>query len=183
MRLCFILILLIIACQSRNTNNYETRTLDYKPKTTNELGIQSNLVEDQAGYFLITDESLVSADSCRAIVHYANGHVETLYPEHIKALIYNAIDNNSISQEGTHNLPSALLYSGVGFVVVEVMGNTYLKGFRNTQLVKKVVSNDTVTWRKFNQKYIRNFYDTPEHYYLGQVVIEQIKLTQRTSKN
>lgn len=173
----------MIACQSRNTNNYEARTVDLPLKSTNQLGIQSHLVERHVGYFLITDESLVSADSCNAIVHYTDGRVETLQPEHIKALIYNAIDDNSISKEGTHNLPTTLLYSGVGFVVVEVMGNTYLKGFRNTQLVKKVVSNDTVTWRKFNQKYIRNFYDTPEHYYLGQVMIEQIKLTQRTSKN
>ena len=171
------------ACQSRNTNNYEARTVNLLPKSTNQLGIQSHLVEHQAGYFLITNESLVSADSCKAIVHYANGRVESLQPEHIKALIYHAIEDNSISKEGTHNLPTALLYSGVGFVVVEAMGNTYLKGFRNTQLVKKMVGNDTVTWRKFNQKYIQNFYDTPEHYYLGQVFIEQIKLTQPTSNN
>lgn len=167
-----------MACQSRNTNNYQAFTVDSRPKATNQLGIQSHLIEHQAGYFLITDELLVTADSCKATVRYANGRIETLQPEHIKALIYNAIDDNSISEEGTHNLPTALLYSGVGFVVVETMGNSYLKGFRNTQLIKKVVGKDTITWRKFSQKYIRNFYDTPEHCYLGQVAIEQVKLTQ-----
>jgi hypothetical protein len=132
------------SCGSNQTSDYEEQQVN---ETVYSKGIKTYITETAPGQFKITDEMESPKGESMAIVRYYDGHRDTLNPMAAKALIDKQIQSNTSSIGGDNSLANALLFGGMGYMLANTMGNSYLGNFRNSTVVGKTTGKDTTRYR------------------------------------
>lgn len=111
------------SCGGRNDSDYDDggaaeETVTYKK------GVRSVITETSPGQFKITDEVEADPNQAGAIIHYKDGHTDTLGVEAARKLVQNDPSTreyfNNRNQYGQHHsngLANVLLWGGLGYMI------------------------------------------------------------------
>ncbi|WP_435353194.1 hypothetical protein [Emticicia sp. SJ17W-69] len=108
------------SCGSDSDDEYEYEDVEVYTK-----GVKTYISETSKGVFKISEEKEVPADSSMAIVTYLDGRQEKLSPPLVKSLIDNEIKTDSASIGEKSNLPNALLFGGMGYLLAKTVSPNY----------------------------------------------------------
>ncbi len=109
------------SCGNSNDDDYGYEEVEVYSK-----GVKSYISETSKGVFKISDETEVPAESSAAIVTYLDGRKETLSPQMVKGLIDNELKTDSASIGESGNLPNALLFGGMGYLLAKTVSPNYM---------------------------------------------------------
>ncbi len=139
-----------IATQQCTSDTDEAQNDSYEEtQDVYNKGIRSYITEISPGEFKITDEITVPKDSARAIIRYADGHRDTLTLAAAKQLIDSDIRSNQSTIGQQNNLSSVLLYGGMGYLLANTMGNSYMNTYRNSSPMNlKSGGRDSTRYRR-----------------------------------
>lgn len=98
---------------------------EYEEVEVYTKGVKTYISETSKGVFKISEEKEVPADSSAAIVTYLDGRQEKLSPSIVKSLIDNEIKTDSASIGEKSNLPNALLFGGMGYLLAKTVSPNY----------------------------------------------------------
>lgn len=134
------------SCGSNQSSDYEETKVE---ETVYGKGIKSYITETSPGVFRVTDELEAPDGKSMAIVRYYDGHRDTLNPSSAKALIDKQIQTNTSSIGQDNSLANALLYGGMGYMLANTMGNSYLSNFRNSTVITQPTGKkDSTQYRR-----------------------------------
>jgi hypothetical protein len=108
------------SCGNGSDDDYEYEEVEVYSK-----GVKTYISETSKGVFKISEEKEVPADSSSAIVTYLDGRQEKLSPPIVKSLIDNEIKTDSASIGEKTNLPNALLFGGMGYLLAKTVSPNY----------------------------------------------------------
>ncbi|WP_394990164.1 hypothetical protein [Emticicia sp.] len=108
-------------CGNSSENDYEYEEVEVYTK-----GVKTYISETSKGIFKISDETEVPADSSEAIVTYLDGRKEILSPQIVKGLIDSELKTDSASIGEKSNLPNALLFGGMGYLLAKTVSPNYM---------------------------------------------------------
>ena len=110
------------SCGGRNDNDYDAGTA--QEVVTFKKGVRSVITETAPGQFKITDEVEADPNQSGAIIHYKDGHIDTLGVEAARKLVQNDPSTreyfNNRDQYGQHHssgLANVLLWGGLGYMI------------------------------------------------------------------
>ena len=109
------------SCGNGSDDDYEYEEVEVYSK-----GVKTYISETSKGVFKISDETEVPADSSAAIISYLDGRKETLSPQIVKGLIDSEIKTDSASIGDKSNLPNALLFGGMGYLLAKTVSPNYM---------------------------------------------------------
>jgi hypothetical protein len=109
------------SCGGSSDEDYEYEEVEVYSK-----GVKTYISETSKGIFKISDEKEVPADSSEAIVSYLDGRKESLSPQIVKGLIDSEIKIDSASIGEKSNLPNALLFGGMGYLLAKTVSPNYM---------------------------------------------------------
>lgn len=109
------------SCGGSSDDDYEYEEVEVYSK-----GVKTYISETSKGIFKISDEKEVPADSSEAIVTYLDGRKESLSPKVVKGLIDSEIKTDSASIGEKSNLPNALLFGGMGYLLAKTVSPNYM---------------------------------------------------------
>ncbi len=110
------------SCGSRNESDYEDGAAE--EVVTYKKGVRSVITETAPGQFKITDEVEADPNQAGAIIHYKDGHTDTLGVDAARKLVQNDPSTreyfNNRNQYGQHHsngLANVLLWGGLGYMI------------------------------------------------------------------
>jgi len=106
-------------------NGSEEEDYEYEEVEVYTKGVKTYVSETSQGVFKISNETEVPADSSVAIITYLDGRQEKLSPPIVKSLIDNEIKTDSASIGEKSNLPNALLFGGMGYLLAKTVSPNY----------------------------------------------------------
>lgn len=109
------------SCGNNSEDDYEYEEVEVYSK-----GVKTYISETSKGVFKIANETEVPADSSAAIVSYLDGRKETLSPQIVKGLIDSELKTDSATIGESSNLPNALLFGGMGYLLAKTVSPNYM---------------------------------------------------------
>ena len=106
-------------------NSSDDGDYEYEEVEVYTKGVKTYISETSKGVFKISNETEVPADSSVAIITYLDGRQEKLSPPIVKSLIDNEIKTDSASIGEKSNLPNALLFGGMGYLLTKTVSPNY----------------------------------------------------------